>query len=136
MDLYAGTGALGIEALSRGAAWADFVESDATRWRDIRDSVQEFGLAERSKVMRGKAVQILGTVERRYSLVFADPPYKTDPWDVVMERLQEQELLVEGALVVTEHANTYEMADRYGGLEVWKRRRYGDTVVSIFINGA
>jgi 16S rRNA (guanine966-N2)-methyltransferase len=136
LDLYAGTGALGIEALSRGANSADFVESDAMRCKDIRDSVKEFGFAEHSRIIRGSVERILGTIEGRYSLVFADPPYKTDPWDAVMQRLQAKELLEEGAVVVAEHANTYEIDDRYGRLEIWKQRRYGDTTVSIFVNGA
>lgn len=136
MDLYAGTGALGIEALSRGANSADFVESDAMRCKDIRDSVKEFGFAERSRVIRGSAERILGTIDGQYDLVFADPPYKTGPWEAVMQRLQARELLEKGAVVVSEHAQTYEIDDQYGGLEIWKQRRYGDTTVSIFVNGA
>lgn len=135
LDLYAGTGAFGIEALSRGANSTDFVELDAMRCKDIRNSVKEFGFAERSRVIRGNVERILGTIEGRYSLVFADPPYKNDPWDTVMQRLQAQELLEVGAVVVAEHSQTYEIDDQYGDLEIWKQRRYGDTTVSIFVNG-
>ena len=67
--------------------------------------------------------------------MLADPPYGIDPWDMVMTSLVERETLEERAVIVAEHAKTYEMADSYGGLNIWKRRRYGDTAVSIFRNG-
>ncbi len=135
LDLYAGTGALGIEALSRGAESAVFVESDATRCWDLQESVREFGFAEQSRVIRGKVERAIETVDRSYGLAFADPPYKTDPWNTLFGSLQARGILSENALVVAEHASIYEMDDRYGGLEIWKRRKYGDTAVSIFVNG-
>ena len=65
----------------------------------------------------------------------ADPPYRIDPWETVMTSLLEREALEEEAIIVAEHAATYEMADGYGDLNIWKQRRYGDTAVSIFRYG-
>ena len=135
LDLYAGTGALGIEALSRGAASAEFVESDPARCGYIRRAVEDLGFADRSRIARGRVERVLRTIKARFDLVLADPPYGIDPWDMVMTSLVERETLEEGAVIVAEHAKTYEMADSYGGLNIWKRRRYGDTAVSIFRNG-
>ena len=132
LDLYAGTGALGIEALSRGAESAEFVESDPNRCRYIRRAVEDLGLADRSRITRGKVERVLQTMRERFGLVLADPPYRADPWDMVMNGLQGGESLERGAVIVAEHAGTYEMEDRYGDLVIWKRRRYGDTAVSIF----
>ena len=135
LDLYAGTGALGIEALSRGAAAAEFVESDPARCRYIRRAVEDLELAEQSRITRGKVERVLQTVKARFDLVLADPPYRIDPWETIMTSLSERELLKQGAVIVAEHSKTYEMADSYGDLNIWKRRRYGDTAVSIFRNG-
>ena len=135
LDLYAGTGALGIEALSRGAASAEFVESDPTRCRYIRRAVEELGFADRSRITRGKVERVLRTIKARFDLVLADPPYRADPWDTVITSLLENETLEEGAVIVAEHARTYEMAGVYGDLNIWKRRRYGDTAISIFRHG-
>ena len=135
LDLYAGTGALGIEALSRGAASAEFVESDPTRCQYIRRVVEDLGFADRSRITRGKVERVLRTTNARFKLVLVDPPYRIDPWNMVMTSLLEREALEEGAVIVAEHAKTYEMADTYGDLNIWKRRRYGDTAVSIFRNG-
>ena len=136
LDLYAGTGALGIEALSRGAAEAQFIEVDPMRCEYIRESVRSFGFADRSRITRGDVNRVLQRIAVRYALVFVDPPYAVDPWDAVMSGLQDRELLECGALVVAEHATSRDLADRYGGLEIWKRRRYGDSTVSIYLNGA
>lgn len=136
LDLYAGTGALGIEALSRGAAEAQFVEVDRMRCEYIRESVRSLGFAAQSRITRGDVKRVLQRIAGRYDLVFVDPPYAVDPWEAVMRGLQDQELLECGTLVVAEHASSRELVDRYGGLEIWKRRRYGDSTVSIYLNGA
>ena len=136
LDLYAGTGALGIEALSRGAAEAQFMEVDPVRCEYIRESVRSFGFADRSRVTRGDVSRMLQRIRGRYDLVFVDPPYAVDPWGAVMRGLQDRELLEGGALVVAEHAKSRGLADRYGDLEIWKRRQYGDSMVSIYRNGA
>ena len=135
LDLYAGTGALGIEALSRGAASAEFVESDPARCQNIRRAVEDLGFADRSRITRGRVERVLRTIKAQFDLVLADPPYRADPWDMIMTSLLEREALEEGAVIVAEHSKTYEMADTYGDLSSWKKRRYGDTSVSIFRYG-
>ena len=139
LDLYAGTGALGLEALSRDAAWVDFVESDAVRAQQIRESLRELGLSERAKVYRVKVERLTATLEGGYDLVFADPPYEASPWDDLMTVLVERRILNENALVVAEHSHRLALAVEYGksdsagpGLTVWKDRRYGDTAVTIY----
>ena len=132
LDLYAGSGALGLETLSRGAAWVDFVEANARRCRLISDALATLGLSERGRVHNGRVERLLGTLEGGYSLVFADPPYALDDWQVVMEALNRQGMLQEGGMVVAEHRHSTVMADEYGGLSLQTRRRYGDTAISIY----
>jgi 16S rRNA G966 N2-methylase RsmD len=111
------------------------VESNPTRCGYIRRALQDLGFAERSRITRGRVEKVLRTTESSFDLVLADPPYGIDPWDTVMTSLLQREALEEGAVIVAEHAKTYEMTDTYGDLNIWKRRRYGDTAVSIFRNG-
>jgi 16S rRNA (guanine(966)-N(2))-methyltransferase RsmD len=132
LDLYAGTGAMGIEALSRGAIWAEFVEVDAGRCKDIRETLLEMGLTEQSHVLRSKVEKALDLVEGGFGLVLIDPPYATDPWDGLLMKLQSGQLLSEGALVVAEHFQKTVLADRYGRLVKQKDRRHGDTMISIY----
>ena len=132
LDLYAGTGALGIEALSRGAAWADFVESDGRRSRNIGVNLKDLGLADRARVYRSRVERALNIVSGRYDLVFADPPYGAEPWEWLLGRLEEKGLLNEDAVLVAEHSPRSELAERYGGLGQASHHRYGDTVVSVY----
>src|SRR3972149_32442 len=75
LDLYAGTGALGIEALSRGAAWCDFVECDRSACELIRENLRLTGFEDRARVYRLTAERALEDLEGPYTLVLADPPY-------------------------------------------------------------
>ena len=135
MDLYAGTGALGIEALSRGALAADFVESQPRRCRDIRETLHEMGLADRSRVFRTRVERALDLVAEEYDLVLIDPPYDLDPWETLMGRLSEGRLLKESAIVVAEHRHRRQLADAYGRLVRFKSRRHGDTSISVYQAG-
>ena len=79
LDLFAGTGSLGIEALSRGAIHADFVESNGGRCRDIKASLKELGLEEFGDVYPGRVEKVLLRLRQSYRLVLAAPPYDDDP---------------------------------------------------------
>ena len=136
LDLYAGSGVLGLEALSRGASGAVFVESDARRCRHIRDALEALGLAARGSVHNGKVERILGTLTSGgFRVVFADPPYALTDWRPLMRLLNRAELLAEGAVVVAEHRHDTGLADEYDGLALLTRRRYGDTAISIYEKG-
>ena len=93
LDLYAGSGALGIEALSRGAAQAIFVEQDARVCRQISDNLASLGLAGRGVVRCGRAVSLLPQLAQSaervapFTWVFADPPYDSDELPALMARL-------------------------------------------------
>lgn len=132
LDLYAGTGALGIEALSRGAEWADFVEANARRCQQLRENLRELGLAESSRVYQARVERVLDSLPGGYRLAFADPPYDMDVWVELMGRLGADGLLADKGLVVAEHRHSTVLAERYGRLAQMVSRRYGDTAVSIY----
>jgi 16S rRNA (guanine966-N2)-methyltransferase len=135
LDLYAGTGALGIEALSREASWADFVEVHAGRCKGIRDALRELGLDRQSHVYRARVEKALDLAGGGYGLVLIDPPYDLDPWDFLMDRLNSSVLVNDNALVVAEHRHKRQLAERYGRMVQITTRRYGDTAISIYQTG-
>lgn len=132
LDLFAGTGALGIEALSRGAGRAVFVERDAAAVRVLRENLTALSLpAERAQVRRGDALAALRAARERqetYDLVFIDPPY--DRAEDLGPRLTEllPALLAPSALVAVENDRR---APLTLALDVDRRRRYGDTSITI-----
>ncbi len=131
LDLFAGSGALGIEALSRGAAGVTFVDHQARGLAILRQNLDVLGLKERARIVRGDVVRWLEAtpdIVKRAGVVFLDPPYD----DVVLDRaLKVLDRGVEAATVVAEHSRRQEMPplDR---LQVDRQRRYGDTMVTVF----
>ena len=133
LDLYAGTGAMGIEALSRGAGWVDFVETNPALCRDIVKNLEGLGLSSQAKVHARRVNQVMNELNRDYELILIDPPYETDPWADVMGLLLENGLVSKGSTIVAEHSSRHELDKRFARLVCQKNRRYGDTAVSIFI---
>lgn len=135
LDLFAGTGSLGIEALSRGAAWADFVESDRRQCAVIRDNLATSGFEDHANVRQGDATRSLALLEGGYSLVLLDPPYRMGAFHQVMEAISvRDELLVSGGMVVAGHSRRTELRAAYGGLRLVVFRQYGDNAVSFYTN--
>jgi 16S rRNA (guanine966-N2)-methyltransferase len=131
LDVYAGTGALGIEALSRGDGTADFVESDGAAAALIAENLQRTGFASRGKVHRLTAE----SATRRsgpYTLVLADPPYYDEAAFDAVRRIAESDLIDEMTVLVLEHYRRQEAPPTLGPLPMYRERRHGDTVVSIY----
>lgn len=132
LDLFAGTGAFGLEALSRGAAWAEFVDRDEKACRAIQAALAGLGFEERGKVHRGTAAAVLRRLAGSFDLVFADPPYDDDPFAEVFDLLIEFKLLVSGARVIAEHSKRRTLPEEQAGLRQVDRRTYGDTAVTVY----
>ena len=133
LDLFAGSGALGIEALSRGAAEAVFVEQDRTAAAAIRANLQAAGVEGEVLVSPAvRAVKTLAAAGRRFGGVFLDPPYHRGWIDRTLAALDEAGLVDAGGWIVVEHGRDEEPAAR---AETWARRdtrHYGDTRVTVF----
>ena len=132
LDLYAGTGALGMEALSRAAESAVFVEASEVLCRSLRESLKELEMTDQARVVRANAESASGRDGEIFSLVFIAPPYRIDPWDGLLGRMGTGNSLADGAVVVAEHYYKRKLAPEYGGLIRTTERRYGDTTISIF----
>lgn len=121
-DLFAGSGGLGIEALSRGAAHVTFVERDRAVLRVLRDNVRSLGLEDRSKVVAGDAMALVGGLE--VDLVLADPPYDFERWPELLAATR-------GAFLVAESGRPLDDLDA-PDWEATRSKRYGRTWVTFF----
>jgi 16S rRNA (guanine966-N2)-methyltransferase len=144
LDLYAGTGSLGIEMLSRGAAWADFVEQNASVCRIIADNLKSTGLAARARVHNITVARFLAMKSTRrvdspaeYDIILLDPPYADPAISDTLEAIAHSNLLVEDGLVVIGHANRVKLQDEYGGGRIRRvrQRAMGDSAFSIYTSG-
>jgi 16S rRNA (guanine966-N2)-methyltransferase len=135
LDLFAGTGALGIEALSRGAAAAAFVERAGPALACLEANLASLGLAERSRVLRGAvhgALARLAREQARFDLVLVDPPYGTTDTAPALRALADAELLAPGGTLVLETSRRHP-PERVPGLVLADERRYGDTLVARYV---
>jgi 16S rRNA (guanine966-N2)-methyltransferase len=130
LDLFAGSGALGIEALSRGAASVTFVDREPRGLAILRQNLDTLDLKEQGRVVRGDVVRWLESSPdeiKRAGIVFMDPPYD----DVVLDRaLKVIDREVGDATVVVEHSRRHELP-AVTRLQVDRERRYGDTMVTV-----
>ncbi|MCH7835783.1 MAG: 16S rRNA (guanine(966)-N(2))-methyltransferase RsmD [Chloroflexi bacterium] len=132
LDLYAGSGALGIEALSRGARWCDFVEKNGRACASIRENLAKTGFDEQARVHCAPVERAASRLEGPYTLVLSDPPYAQAATEA-LERLAETGLVEAGTTVlVLEHSSREDAPEGLGGLSQVKTLKHGDSAVSIY----
>ena len=138
VDLFAGTGSLGIEALSRGAAGADFVERNRRQCRNLQDNLALTGYAGVGRVHCNEALRWLkqsaavGLDGGRYDLALLDPPYHMGNPTTVLEALSASGVLQGDATVVVGHSSRLELPDVIGALSRYDRRQYGDNAIAFY----
>ena len=135
LDLYAGLGTLGMEAIRSGAQSCDFVESDTRLCSTLKTSLESMGLRERGRVFCMKVGRALVALEGPYDIVFMDPPYEMRDLEETVVHLAKSELIAEGGLLVVEHSKRVGLSDNYGEMRHWRNRRYGDTILDIYTKG-
>ena len=102
LDLFAGTGQLGIEALSRGAARCTFVDQRRDAAALVRENLKLTGLSQQARVVQGEALSFLASDRERYHLVFLDPPYQTELLENALKKIAEIDILMENGIIICE----------------------------------
>lgn len=133
LDLYAGAGGLGIEALSRGAEHCDFVEKEAPACALIRANLRATGFEEDGQVLQMPVERAVSKLHGPYTLVLADPPYEDAGAGAVMIAIAASALVEAGStILVLEHSSRVEPGGELGPFSLVKVRRHGDSAVSIY----
>jgi 16S rRNA (guanine(966)-N(2))-methyltransferase RsmD len=134
LDLYAGTGQLGIECLSRGAEHVDFVEQNANVCRVIAANLRHTKLEERGKIHQMAVERYLRSYRgpQTYALIVMDPPYADPQIETTIRLIGSLPLHDEEGLLIVGHSTRVELAEHYPGLERIKFRRLGDSCFSIY----
>lgn len=139
LDLFAGSGNVGLESLSRGALFAVFVERDLRLVEAIRKSLAQFAYSARAEVIAADAERGLARLvqkKRRFDLIFADPPYDEGLVIETVKWLDRGDLLAENGIVVLQHSIRESVEElQIRTMSAMDQRRYGDTVLS-FLKGA
>lgn len=132
LDLFAGTGNLGIEALSRGASECVFADSSRESIRLIRENIAHCKAEDGARVAAGDFKKVLLNQSEPFDIILLDPPYDKGLLDDCFKIIAEQELLAEDGIIVAEHRKEEVLPDEFYGFEKTKERRYGTVILSIY----
>ncbi len=132
LDLFSGSGAMGIEALSRGAGHADFVDRDPRCCSIIKENLEKTRLAEQARVYCTSVTKALGFLEKEYDLVLMDPPYADTSIGDVIGQLAASKLVGENTTIVVTHSPRLTLAERYGGYGLVRTTRHGDSCINVY----
>jgi 16S rRNA (guanine(966)-N(2))-methyltransferase RsmD len=137
LDLYAGSGAVGIEALSRGAAYVVFIDESSARTRTIKKMVCTIGFGEKTQILKERALTYINKLSRTdiksFDIIFADPPYGSKELDEVITLLGKSNLISNNGILIVEHSSKKtDMPVSTGCLKLSKQYKYGDTTLSLF----
>jgi len=135
IDLFAGSGALGIEALSRGAHFAWFVERDKQALCALEQNLAKTHLGDHAKILRGDAMQLLVRIDGKADLVFLDPPYHQTLAQQAIEAIVKADLLADGGIIVAETAADEDIFDGFYDIKRYNLRKYGKIILNFYKKG-
>ena len=132
LDLFSGSGALGIEALSRGAGWVDFVEREPRCCAIIGENLEKTGLAKESHVYCCGVAKAFSFLDKEYSIILMDPPYSDLSINNLLAQLTTSKLVGTGTTVVVTHSPRLHLDSAYATLNLVKEYRHGDSCIAVF----
>jgi len=132
LDLFSGSGALGIEALSRGAGWVDFIDRDRRCCDIIKQNLVKTNLADRAHVYCSTVQKAFGFLDKEYNIIIIDPPYRDITIGETIEQLADSKLVGDSTVVVVTHSSRFPLKASYNSLIQFKEHRHGDSTISLY----
>lgn len=132
LDLFSGSGAMGIEALSRGAGWADFVDQEPRCCAIIKQNLEKTRFTDRAHVYCCSVVRALSFLDNEYDIIIMDPPYADLSIGTVITRLETSKLIGPQTILVVTHSPRLKLEPDYASLSIIKERRHGDSCIALY----
>ena len=132
LDLFAGSGALGIEALSRGAGWVDFVEHESRCCDIISQNLERTKLAAQSHIYCCGVAKAISFLDKEYDIILMDPPYSSSSIGSLVAQLGTSKLVGKNTIVVVTHSSRLPLNSTYATLNLIKERRHGDSCIAVY----
>lgn len=131
LDLYAGAGGIGIEALSRGAGRVVFVDASRDSLKVVKQNLEQTGLGDRAETVFSRAESFLDKTSEPCDIVFLDPPYAVE-LQPLLELIAKAGILTPDSIVIAEHFRKQSSPENAGALSLYREARYGDTVLAFY----
>jgi 16S rRNA (guanine966-N2)-methyltransferase len=131
LDLFAGAGGIGIEALSREAARVTFVDASRESLLAIRQNIEQMGFDDRAEVVQAKAESFLKKPSGLYDIIFLDPPY-AEPMALLLEAIAGSGIVKPDSIIIAEHFKKQPSPEHAGALMLYRQAQYGDTVLAFY----
>lgn len=138
LDLFAGSGSLGLEALSRGAAWVTFVERGAGAQKSIWANLQKLGLEEKAILIRKDVIQAIKNLDRKgetFGLIFLDPPYNQGVVEKILIRLDQSDIVAPFTRLVVHRSRQEQLPETFEKIRVLREKRIGQACLSFLSGG-
>ena len=135
LDLFAGSGAVGIEAISRGARCATLIDNNVRHIKVIKENIRLCGFHQSCEVIFGDVISILDEFtrgERSYNIVFADPPYNYNNWPTLLSKIINNVKISGYGFLIIEHSSKVSMPEQLDDLEEYGRYVYGDSTLTVY----
>ncbi|UCC17234.1 MAG: 16S rRNA (guanine(966)-N(2))-methyltransferase RsmD, partial [Dehalococcoidales bacterium] len=132
LDLYSGSGGLGIEALSRGAGWVDFVDHSPQCCAIIKENLDKTKFSEFARVYCSTVNKAITFFDKEYDIILIDPPYPDTSIGDTITQLAGTNLVGAETIVVVTHSSRYPLSERYRSLKMFKEHRHGDSCISMY----
>jgi len=132
LDLFSGSGALGIEALSRGAGWVDFVESEPRCCGIIKENLEKTKLSAQARIYCSDVVKALSFLDKEYNIILMDPPYSNASIGNFITQLANSKLVGTETTVVVTHSPRLPLSPSYATINLVKEYRHGDSCISVY----
>ncbi len=135
LDLFAGSGAVGIEAISRGAKHVTFVDNNIRHISTIKENIRMCGFQKSSDVMFGNVITILDKFpdkKKSFNIVFVDPPYSYKKWDILLSEISKNVNIVAYGFLIIEHSSRVSMPEPLKDLERYGIYKYGDSTLTVY----
>jgi len=138
LDVFAGTGSLGIEALSRGAVSAVFFDKSAQCCSIIRDNLEHTKLSDKASVYTidyAAGIEKMFREGRKFDIIIMDPPYNKNFIQEALKLLTKNDIMVSDGIIIAEHSIQDDLPETFGSLKTVDSRKYGDTMITIYKDG-
>lgn len=132
VDLFAGTGNLGLEALSRGAKQCWFCDNERENISLIRRNIEYCRAEDSAILIAGDYMKALKKIDEKVDIFFIDPPYHAGLYDKALSEIDSLDLLADEGIIVAEHEKMTDLPEHIGGLELFKRKKYGKICLSLY----